>query len=832
MHLKNRERTHKMSSTSYDPSQYRILIVDDEPDVRLLLTREISDHGYQVTSAGDVTWALEELHKAHIDVVFSDVRLPDRDGLELLANIKERFPDTEVVMMSGYSSMEAVGKALRLGAFDYLSKPLGDINIVTACIKRAIDKVTLQRSVQEHIQKLEEKTRQLEQEIGERKRIEKDLIEARGKAEHLAEAKSQFLANMSHEIRTPMNGVIGMTALLLRTELSDRQRRYVDTVRRSGDSLLTIIDDILDFSKVEAGKIELQNIDFNIARTLEDVTELLAPEAHRKQLQLMCHIPPGVPRWVKGDPGRLRQIITNLAGNALKFTDQGEVVIETELVEDASTYVTLKAAVRDTGIGIAEEHQKDLFDSFTQVDETNTRKYGGTGLGLAISKQLVELMGGEIGVTSSKGTGSTFWFTMPFRKSAEAPSLRVRDVSTLKDSHILLIDDNETMLQILREQTSNWGMEVEFSRSGIDAVHQLSDCRVNGKPVDVVLVDMQLPGMDGLEFANRVRQDPQNNYLPIIMATAFPKRGDAERAIKAGISAYLPKPIREAELRDCLVEVLENKHTVEIDEPELVTRHSIAETSPSDSTATSPSALKILIAEDNLVNQEVTRELLIEIGYDNVVVDNGQQALDVFKKGGVAGILMDCQMPVMTGQEATIEIRRFEQEQGLSPVPIIALTANAMAEDKRSALESGMNDFLTKPVGPDDLEKALAKWVNIQPGQNTNGADPKAQENAEDVLETGVRRSDRVIELFLKDLQNRVPAISKAIERNDALALTELAHGLKGSSLQIGAPGLAAIARDLESVGATTQLGTAGNIFQQLSTEVRRVESALQQLAS
>ena len=316
------------------------------------------------------------------------------------------------------------------------------------------------------------------------------------------------------------------------------------------------------------------------------------------------------------------------------------------------------------------------------------------------------------------------------------------------------------------------------------------------------------------------------------MATAFPKRGDAERAIKAGISAYLPKPIRETELRDCLVEVLEKNHKPEVEPVELVTRHSIAETNVEEPKADKTSALKVLIAEDNIVNQEVTRELLLEIGYNNQVVENGQEAVDAFKQGGIAGILMDCQMPVMTGQQATIEIRKYEQENGLSPIPIIALTANAMAEDKRSALESGMNDFLVKPVNPDDLEKALAKWVNLAPSQNTEGTE-EAQEtgDTEGVLEPGVRRSERVIELFLKDLQNRVPAISKAITTNDALTLTELAHGLKGSSLQIGAPGLAALARDLESVGTTTQLGSAGSIFEQLNTEVKRVETALQQLS-
>ena len=808
-----------MSMPEFDPKDYRVLIVDDEPDVRLLLTREIADHGYMVDSAGDVTWALEELKKKHFDIVFSDVRLPDRDGLELLSQIKERYPDTEVVMMSGYSSMEAVGKALRLGAFDYLSKPLGDINIVTACIKRAIDKVRLQRSVTEHIQKLEEKTTQLETEINERKRIEQDLIDARANAEQLAEAKSQFLANMSHEIRTPMNGVIGMTALLLRTELSERQLRYVETIRRSGDGLLTIIDDILDFSKVEAGKIELQNINFNLTRTIEDVAELLAPEAHRKQLQLMSHIQSNVPKWVKGDPGRLRQILTNLAGNALKFTDQGEVVLECEVLEEASTFNSIKLSIRDTGIGIAEEHQTDLFNSFTQVDETNTRKYGGTGLGLAISKQLVELLGGEIGVTSGRGQGSTFWFTMPFRiASQESVAPPKLELDKLKSQGILFVDDNPTMLQILTEHADSWGMVPYIAHSGVEALEHLNEL-VDGKTkIQVALIDVFIPGMDGLELTRRIRELESHRYTPIVMATAFPKRGDAERALKAGISAYLPKPLRENELRECLLEVLTENRVRDLPE-NLVTRHSMADQATSQS-----GLIKVLVAEDNIVNQEVTREMLIELGFDVLVVENGQEAVDAFKQGGFSAILMDCQMPVMTGQEATMAIRQIEHDASQSPTPILALTANVMPEDKRNALESGMDDFLIKPINPDNLEKSLKKWLS----KTDTIIGPTITAIKSEVLTSDVRRSQRVIELFLKDLNDRIPAIDSAISTGDANNLLQLAHGLKGSSLQIGAPGLAALARDLESVGSLTRLESAREVLDQLNSEVLRVRQALE----
>ncbi len=808
-----------MSIPEFDPKDYRVLIVDDEPDVRLLLTREIGDHGYMVDSAGDVTWALEELQKKHFDIVFSDVRLPDRDGLELLSQIKERYPETEVVMMSGYSSMEAVGKALRLGAFDYLSKPLGDINIVTACIKRAIDKVRLQRSVTEHIQKLEEKTTQLESEINERKRIEQDLIDARANAEQLAEAKSQFLANMSHEIRTPMNGVIGMTALLLRTELSERQLRYVETIRRSGDGLLTIIDDILDFSKVEAGKIELQNINFNLSRTIEDVAELLAPEAHRKQLQLMSHIHSDVPRWVKGDPGRLRQILTNLAGNALKFTDKGEVVLECEVVEEASTFTSIKLSIRDTGIGIAAEHQKDLFNSFTQVDETNTRKYGGTGLGLAISKQLVELLGGEIGVKSGRGEGSTFWFNMPFRKATQETVTTPKiDSTKLEGQGILFVDDNPTMLQILTEHAESWGMKAYIAHSGVEALKHLQKESDAQSKIQVALIDVFIPGMDGLELTKRIREIPEHAYTPIVMATAFPKRGDAERALKAGISAYLPKPLRENELRECLLEVLTENRVRDLPE-NLVTRHSMA-----DQATVQTGQPHVLVAEDNIVNQEVTREMLVELGYDVTVVENGQEAVEAYKQGGFSAILMDCQMPVMTGQEATMAIREIEHTSNSGSVPILALTANVMAEDKRNALESGMDDFLVKPINPNDLEAALKKW--LEKSDTIIGGDIDATKT--EVLTSDVRRSKRVIELFLKDLNDRIPAIDSAISTGNANELLQLAHGLKGSSLQIGAPGLASLARDLESVGSLTRLENAREVLTQLNSEVERVRVALE----
>ena len=564
--------------------------------------------------------------------------------------------------------------------------------------------------------------------------------------------------------------------------------------------MLTIIDDILDFSKVEAGKIELQNINFNLSRTIEDVAELLAPEAHRKQLQLMSHIHTDVPRWVKGDPGRLRQILTNLAGNALKFTDKGEVVLECEVVEEASTFTAVKLSIRDTGIGIAEEHQKDLFNSFTQVDETNTRKYGGTGLGLAISKQLVELLGGEIGVKSGRGEGSTFWFTMPFRKATqEAISPPQVDTSKLKGQGILFVDDNPTMLQILTEHAESWGMRAFVAHSGIEALKQLEENSKEETNIQVALIDVFIPGMDGLELTKRIRELPEHTYTPIVMATAFPKRGDAERALKAGISAYLPKPLRENELRECLLEVLTENRVRELPE-NLVTRHSLA-----DQATVQTGQPKILVAEDNIVNQEVTREMLIELGFDVTVAENGQEAVDEYKKGGFSAILMDCQMPVMTGQEATMAIRELEHEGSLKPVPILALTANVMAEDKRNALESGMDDFLIKPINPTDLETALKKWLN----QSDTIIGPEIEANPNEVLTSDVRRSKRVIELFLKDLHDRIPAIDSAISSGDANELLQLAHGLKGSSLQIGAPGLAALARDLESVGSLTRLESA-----------------------
>ncbi|MBT6488637.1 MAG: response regulator, partial [Deltaproteobacteria bacterium] len=516
---------------------------------------------------------------------------------------------------------------------------------------------------------------------------------------------------------------------------------------------------------------------------------------------------------------RLRQILTNLAGNALKFTDQGEVVLECEVIEEASTFNSIKMSIRDTGIGIAEEHQKDLFNSFTQVDETNTRKYGGTGLGLAISKQLVELLGGEIGVHSGRDKGSTFWFTMPFRIATQeaAPQPKL-DLDKLKNQGILFVDDNPTMLQILTEHAESWGMVPYIAHSGIEALPHLQE-QVDGKPkIQVALIDVFIPGMDGLELTRRIRELENHRFTPIVMATAFPKRGDAERALKAGISAYLPKPLRENELRECLLQVLTENRVRDLPE-NLVTRHSMADQATSQS-----GLIKVLVAEDNIVNQEVTREMLIELGFDVLVVENGQEAVDAFKQGGFSAILMDCQMPVMTGQEATMAIRQIEHDAQQSPTPILALTANVMAEDKRNALESGMDDFLVKPINPDKLEEALKKWLS----KTDTVIGPTTTAIKSEVLTSDVRRSERVIELFLKDLNDRIPAIDSAISAGDANNLLQLAHGLKGSSLQIGAPGLAALARDLESVGSLTRLESAREVLDQLNSEVQRVRQALE----
>ncbi len=662
--------------------------------------------------------------------------------------------------------------------------------------------------------------------ITELARRTEELSRAKEAAEAASVAKSQFLANMSHEIRTPMNGIIGMTDLLLRTSLSGKQRKYGEAVISSADSLLRVINDILDFSKIEAGKLTLDRVDFDLRTAVEDTVQFLGERAHVKGLEMACRIERDVPSLVRGDAGRLRQILTNLVGNAIKFTERGEIEVHMALQGEDEERVGVQVSVTDTGVGIPQKRRASIFEPFEQADGSDTRRYGGTGLGLSISKQLVGLMGGEIGVESTEGEGSTFWFTVVFEKQPEqtrTPEAAAFDIMGLR---VLVVDDNEMSRRILGEHLRYWGCAHGEAEDGRGALVKLREAYAEGTPYQLVIVDHDMPGMNGEQLGIEITNDHVLGGTPLILLTSIDHIDDTSRLRRIGFAAFLVKPVGQSELLDVIMTVMgrTSERPVHAGRPEPVfggseRRHQV----------------RILLVEDNEVNREFAVEVLSMAGFRADVATNGREAVEACHRESYDLILMDCHMPEMDGFEATAEIRR--RENGRERVPIIALTALAMRGDRERCEDAGMDDYLTKPIDSEELIAKVSRWtgqidkgptVSAAPERGGEGLSGSRRELSCFDYEVVVERcahnealARRLIRNFSDNLAGELRVLRGALERCDGRQLGDMAHKLKGAAATMECESVRALTERLERVARAGDFAEAPAILQEMERVAR-----------